>query len=200
MYKKFSEGMIEVITGPMFSGKSDELLKRIITLSYANVKTLIFKPTFDTRFSDDEIVSRSGAKMKAYNVKDSQQIREIISQQKSKFKAIAIDEVHFFDKDLIFLIDELANSGYRVIVSGLDQDFLRRPFTIMPQLLAMAEHIDKLQAICVVCKNAASTTFRKVNKSNIKLIGDTDEYESRCRSCHIKGEYAKLTKMNLDKE
>lgn len=199
MYRKFSEGMIEVITGPMFSGKSDEILKRIIILNYANVKTIIFKPTIDNRFSETEIVSRSGAKMKAYNVKNSQEIRKIIEGKKSKYKAIAIDEVHFFDRDLVNLVDELANQGYRVMLSGLDQDFLRRPFGIMPQLLAIAEQVTKLQAVCLNCKNAASTTFRKNKKTNVRLIGDVDEYESRCRSCHIKGEYSKITIDDVEK-
>ncbi|MGY6172442.1 thymidine kinase [Candidatus Mycoplasma pogonae] len=194
MYKKFSDGMIEVITGPMFSGKSDELLKRVVSLHYASVPILLFKPTIDNRFSDDQIISRSGAKKDAFNVGNSQEIRDIINKQKKRFRAIAIDEVHFFDQDLVDLIVELADQGYRVILSGLDQDYLRRPFGIMPTLLSLAEHITKLQAVCVNCKNAASTTFRKISDSSLNLIGDSDEYEARCRACHIKGEYLKLNK------
>ncbi|UWD34323.1 thymidine kinase [Mesomycoplasma molare] len=189
MYKKFSDGMIEVITGPMFSGKSEELLKRIRILEYANIKTLVIKPAFDNRFSDDEIISRSGAKISTHNANNAEEIKELFS--KKNYKAIAIDEVHFFNKEVLNLICELADDGVRVIVSGLDTDYLRRPFGIVPSLLSMAENVTKLHAVCVKCKNAATTSFRKINNKSIKLLGDTEEYEARCRSCHIKGEFNK---------
>lgn len=185
MYKKISDGTIEVITGPMFSGKSDELIKRIRTLSYANVKTLAVKPRIDSRFSTNEIVSRAGTKIPTYVVETVADIKSLF--EKSKYKAIAIDEAQFFDKDLVPYVEELANQGIRVIICGLDQDYLRRPFGVMPSLLAMAEHITKLQAICVICKNAASTTFRTIKSNKLKVIGDLDEYEARCRICHNKG-------------
>ncbi|WGI36788.1 thymidine kinase [Mesomycoplasma lagogenitalium] len=198
MYKKFSEGMIEVITGPMFSGKSEELLKRIRILEYANIKTLVIKPNFDTRFSENEIISRSGAKISTHSVSSADEIRELF--KKKNYKAVAIDEVHFFNKDVLTLINELADDGIRVIVSGLDLDYLRRPFGIMPYLLSMAETITKLQAVCVRCKNAASTSFRKVNSRNLKMLGDIEEYEARCRSCHIKGEFTKMQEVTKMEE
>ncbi|MGZ9413234.1 thymidine kinase [Mycoplasma sp. 480] len=197
MYKKFSEGMIEVITGPMFSGKSEELLKRIRILEYANIKTLVVKPHFDNRFAEDEIISRSGAKISTFNASTAEEIKELFN--KKNYKAIAIDEVHFFGKDVLNLLSDLADDGVRVIVSGLDMDYLRRPFSIVPALLSMAENVTKLQAVCVKCKNAASTSFRKINSKNVKLLGDTEEYEARCRSCHIKGEFGKIKDKNEDK-
>ncbi|MBN3535056.1 thymidine kinase [Mycoplasma procyoni] len=198
MYKKFSEGMIEVITGPMFSGKSDELLKRIRILGYANIKTLVIKPVFDNRFSENEIISRSGSKIATHNASSADEIRELF--EKGNYKAVAIDEIHFFSKDILGLIGELADDGVRVIVSGLDMDYLRRPFGIMPSILAMAEHVTKLQAICVKCKNAATTSFRKGNSRSLKLLGDIEEYEARCRSCHIKGEFNKIIEREAKEE
>lgn len=191
MYKQFSKGMIEIITGPMFSGKSDELLKRIKKIKYVGIPILIIKPSFDSRFSDEEIVSRTGAKMEAHSFKDTKEIKQYLENNKNKYKAIAIDEVHFFDKDIVNLVDELANEGFLIILSGLDQDYLRRPFGVMPKLLSIAENIDKLQAICLKCKNIATCTYRKNNSEKLKLLGDVDEYEARCRQCHIKGEKEK---------
>lgn len=195
MYRKYSEGMIEIITGPMFSGKSDELLKRIVILNFAGINTLVIKPKIDKRFSENKIVSRTGAEMDTLIADNVQEIKNIINKfSHKKYKAIAIDEVQFFNKELIELANELADSGWRVILSGLDTDYLRRPFGIIPELMSIAEHVTKLQAVCVLCKNAASTTFRKSLKSGLKVIGDTEDYEARCRVCHIKGEYAKLNK------
>lgn len=191
MYKKFSEGMIEIITGPMFSGKSDELLKRIKKIKYVGIPILIIKPSFDSRFSEKEIVSRTGAKMEAYSFRDSNEIKQFLDNHKNEYKAIAIDEVHFFDDGIVSLVDKLANKGFLIILSGLDQDYLRRPFGVMPQLLSMAENIDKLQAICLKCKNIATCTYRKGSSEQLKLLGDVDEYEARCRQCHIKGEKQK---------
>ncbi|VEU59697.1 thymidine kinase [Mesomycoplasma neurolyticum] len=183
MYKKFYKGMIEVITGPMFSGKSDELLKRIRILKYANIETLVIKHKFDKRFSDEEIISRTGAKVKAKSASNIEEIKKLFNPR--IHQAIAIDEAQFFQKDLVNFINEKADQGIRIIVSGLDMDYLRRPFGIMPQILAIAEHITKLQAICLQCKKAASTTFRKTKSNALKVLGDVDEYEARCRNCHI---------------
>ncbi|WP_373436235.1 thymidine kinase [Metamycoplasma equirhinis] len=185
MYKNFNEGMIEVITGPMFSGKSEELLRRIRTLEYAKLKPLVIKPKFDIRFSDNEIVSRSGSRHKTIVLQNISEVYELLKN--SQYKAIAIDEANFFGAELIEVAKNLANSGYLVIISGLDQDYLQRPFSPIPELLAMAERITKLQAVCIICQHAASTSFRKVKNNETNLLGDVNEYEARCRKCHNLG-------------
>ena len=185
MYKVFNDGMIEVIVGPMFSGKSEELLKRLRTLEYAKLTPLVIKPKFDSRFSETEIVSRSGVKHDTHTLSN---IREVYDLLKNKeYKAILIDEAHWFNDELVDVADDLANKGYLVIVAGLDMDYLRRPFGPMPKLLAIAERITKLQAICVVCQHAASTSFRKSASSELNVLGDIDIYEARCRKCHNLG-------------
>ncbi|MBG0730566.1 thymidine kinase [Mycoplasma sp. 'Moose RK'] len=184
MYKKFFEGLIEVITGPMFSGKSDELIKRVRILSYANIKTLVIKPLIDDRFSKCEIVSRSGLRIPTYSAQTTKEIKELFGLE--KYQAIAIDEIQFFDSEVVEFLDQLANKGIRVIVSGLDQDFRRRPFGNLPNLMAIAESVTKLQAVCVICKRAATTSARKTNSDQQTLIGDNFEYEARCRACHHK--------------
>ncbi|MBN0970678.1 thymidine kinase [Mycoplasma phocoeninasale] len=184
MYKNFNDGMIEIITGPMFSGKSEELLKKIRILEYAKLKPLVIKPTFDNRFSDDSIVSRAGTKNKTFTIKEPKEIYELLL--KDKYKAILIDEAHFFDKSLVNIADDLANKGYLIIIAGLDQNYLREPFGPMPELMAIAERITKLQAICVKCQHAASTSFRIVKSDKEHLLGDVSEYEARCRKCHYR--------------
>ncbi|TPR53708.1 thymidine kinase [Metamycoplasma neophronis] len=192
MYKIFNEGMIEVITGPMFSGKSEELLRRLRTLEYAKLKPLVIKPKFDTRFSAEEIVSRSGISHKTHILDNIKDIYDLLKQD--SYKAVVIDEAHFFGHDLVLVADDLANLGYLVIIAGLDQDYLRQPFGPMPELMAIAERVTKLQAICVVCQHAASTSFRKVASNKTNLLGNYHEYEARCRKCHVHGE--KMKKVN----
>lgn len=188
MYRKYSDGIIEVITGPMYSGKSEELIKRIKILQFADIKILIVKQAFDTRFSRSEIVSRSGYKLKTIVASNASDIEKA---WKSEYKAIAIDEVQFFDKEIIPYIDKLASKGIRVIISGLDTDFERKPFGIMPQLLAIADDVTKLKAVCFVCKNAGTHSFRTTNVKEQKILDDVQSYEARCRKCHIKGEEEK---------
>ncbi|WP_330463695.1 thymidine kinase [Metamycoplasma gateae] len=183
MYKKFSNGMIELITGPMFSGKSEELLRRLRTLSYAKFNSLLIKPEYDNRFSEDEIVSRSGLKEKTHTLKNINDIYNLLKND--KYQAILIDEAHFFGQDLIKVADDLANLGYLLIIAGLDQDYLRRPFSPISDLMAMAETVTKLQAVCVVCQNIATTSYRKIKNNELNYIGDFNEYEARCRRCHI---------------
>ncbi|WP_027122942.1 thymidine kinase [Metamycoplasma spumans] len=194
MYKIFNEGMIEIITGPMFSGKSEELLRRLRTLEYAKLKPLVIKPKFDTRFSEEEIVSRSGVRHKTHILSDIREVYDLLKFD--TYKAIVIDEAHFFGKDLVAVADNLANLGYLVIIAGLDQDYLRRPFGPIPDLLAIAERVTKLQAICVVCQHAASTSFRKIESNQQNLLGNYHEYEARCRKCHNKGEKQKQQNVN----
>lgn len=185
MYQKYSEGTIEVITGPMFSGKSEELIKRIIILSYAEIPTLVIKPEIDNRFSHTDITSRNGKSIKSHSAKNTKDIEKLFNSK--KYKALVIDEVQFFDKDIINFVDRLAVNGIRVIVCGLDQDYKRRPFGIMANLMAIADNITKLKAVCLVCKNAASCSYRFSSSENTIEIGDTDKYEARCRQCHEKG-------------
>lgn len=185
MYNKYNDGILEVITGPMFSGKSEELIKRIKILSYVETPTLVVKPSIDDRFSQSEIISRNGTSISSYSVDTVDDIKELFS--KKEYKALVIDEVQFFDDSLIDFVDDLATKGIRVIVCGLDQDYKRRPFKIMSQLMALAENVVKLKAVCLVCKNVASCSFRTSTTHDTIEIGDSDKYEARCRQCHAKG-------------
>ncbi|MGZ9755748.1 thymidine kinase [Mycoplasma sp. 394] len=190
MNLKRPEGTLEVITGPMFSGKTEELLKRLKILEIAEVKTMVFKPHFDTRFDKNKIVSRTGAKTKAIVIKQS---KDIIDHWNPEYRAVAIDETNFLDDGIFEVIDKLVLSGVRVIVSGLDMDFLRRPFGVMPGLLAIADDICKLKAVCLQCKSDAAFSFRKDVNNELNVLGDS-EYEARCRRCHILGEKQKYKK------
>lgn len=181
MYHKHRDGLIEVITGPMFSGKSEELIKRIRILLYAEYKVLVIKPKFDNRFSSNEIVSRNGLKVKTLVASNVNEIKKLFNKS---YNALVIDEVQFFDSSLINYVDELSCEGIRIILSGLDQNYLRQPFGIMPQLLSIADDITKLHAVCLVCKNAATCSFRKTKSQNEFELGDFEEYEARCRYCH----------------
>ncbi|UUD35467.1 thymidine kinase [Mycoplasmopsis caviae] len=187
MYLKQSDGILEVITGPMFSGKTEELIKRIKILEIADIKTLVLKPKFDNRFSETEIVSRTGARVVAKNIQNSSDIMKFWN---SSYKAVAIDEINFLDEGILDVIDELVLKGVRVLCSGLDMDFLRRPFGVTPAILAIADHITKLKAVCMKCKSIAGFSFRKTNEQDLNSLGD-DTYEARCRVCHIKGELKK---------
>lgn len=189
MYRKYSDGIIEVITGPMFSGKSEELIKRIRILSYAEIPTLVIKPSIDNRFSNANIISRNGNSIKSYSVSTIEEIKELF--YKKKYKALVVDEIQFFDISLIEFLDQLASEGIRIIVSGLDQDYLRRPFPIVAHLMAIADNIEKLKAVCLICKKAASCSFRTSKSNNTIEIGDIDIYEARCRKCHIKDSLTK---------
>ncbi len=183
MYRIFSPGYIEVITGPMFSGKSEELIKRIKTLGYANAKTLVVKPSLDDRWKKDMIISRAGGSIETISAISATEILKHIDES---YKAVAIDEAQFFKEDLLDVVTKLANKGIRIIVSCLDTDFAGQPFGQAPQLLAIAEFVTKLHAVCFVCGNAASMTYRKSSSNEVVMIGD-DEYEARCRKCHQDG-------------
>lgn len=186
MFRRYSGGTLEVITGPMFSGKTEELLKRINILKYANIKTLIVKPKFDVRFGEDVIKSRNSISVTALNVETGDDLIELFKKQ--KYDAVAIDEIHFFKEDLLEVINYLTSKKVRVIVAGLDQDYLRRPFGIVPSLLAMAEEVTKLKAVCIKCKLDASCSYRVVKNSDINYLGDSESYEARCRKCHVAGD------------
>jgi thymidine kinase len=173
-------GWIEVITGSMFSGKSEELIRRLRRAQIARQKVQIFKPTFDTRFGDDHIVSHSDMRIASENVANS---RALLTEVAPDAEVVGIDEGQFFDADLPAVCNELANQGKRVIVAGLDQDYLGKPFEPMPQLLAIAEYITKTLAICMVCGNPANHTQRLVASQDRVLLGAQGTYEARCRRC-----------------
>jgi thymidine kinase len=173
-------GWIEVITGSMFSGKSEELIRRLRRAQIARQKVQIFKPTFDTRFSESQIVSHSDMRIASENVANS---KALLTEVDPDAEVVGIDEGQFFDADLPAVCNELANRGKRVIVAGLDQDYLGKPFEPMPQLLAIAEYITKTLAICMVCGNPANHTQRLVASQDRVLLGAQGTYEARCRRC-----------------
>lgn len=173
-------GWIEVITGCMFSGKTEELIRRLRRAQYARQKVKIFKPVIDVRYSDNSIVSHSEQSLPSILIND---IKEIFTLMEDA-QVIGIDEAQFFSADIVNVCNELANSGKRVIVAGLDQDFKGVPFEPMPQLLAIAEYITKTLAICLVCGNPADRTQRKTHSGERVIVGASDVYEARCRKCH----------------
>jgi len=178
--KEAHHGWIEVITGSMFSGKSEELIRRLRRAQIARQQVQIFKPLLDNRFDEDHIVSHSEMRIRSENVRSS---KELVARVHDDTEVVGIDEGQFFDSDLPAACNALANKGKRVIVAGLDQDYLGRPFEPMPQLLAVAEYITKTLAICVVCGDPANHTQRLVASSDRVLVGATGVYEARCRHC-----------------
>jgi thymidine kinase len=173
-------GWIEVICGPMFSGKSEELIRRIRRAEIARQRVQVFKPIIDDRYAADEIVSHSEMRIQALQVPHA---RMIMEQVDPRTQVVGIDEAQFFDDELIGVVESLANSGKRVIVAGLDQDYLGRPFDPMPHLLALAEEITKTLAICVLCGNPANRTQRLVPREERIVVGGSRAYEARCRLC-----------------
>jgi len=173
-------GWIEVITGSMFSGKSEELIRRLRRAQIGRQRVQIFKPVIDTRYSRDEIVSHSDMKIPSETVRTS---ADLLARLKPDTEVIGIDEGQFFDLELPAVCVKLANMGKRVIVAGLDQDYLGKPFEPMPQLLAIAEYITKTLAICMVCGGPASQTQRLVASTERVLVGASGTYEARCRHC-----------------
>src|SRR2546421_11662952 len=173
-------GWIEIICGSMFSGKSEELIRRLRRAQIARQRVQIFKPRMDDRFSEDHIVSHSEMKIKSQLVA---QAREILDLVDGRTQVIGVDEGQFFDMDLVYVCNRLADMGKRVIVAGLDQDFRGKPFDPMPQLLSVAEYITKTLAIFVRCGAPANRTQRLVENPDRLLVGATDAYEARCRLC-----------------
>lgn len=173
-------GWIEVICGCMFSGKTEELIRRLKRAEIAKMNVKIFKPRIDVRYSINEIVSHSEKSMPSELVDNT---KEILLKAKDA-QVVGIDEAQFFDTDLVDVCEKLADEGKRVIVAGLDQDYKGVPFEPIPQLLGIAEYITKTLAICVECGNPANRTQRKVVSSERVLVGAADSYEARCRKCH----------------
>ena len=187
MYHQYRAGWLEVISGCMFAGKTEELIRRINVLSYAKMNIIVFKPKIDNLYSDNEIVSHCGAKVPFFVVDRAQ---EILKKVNIDTEVVAIDEVQFFDEDIVDVCEYLADKGIRVIVAGLDKDFRGEPFGIMPELLTRAEFITKLTAVCTKCGAPATRTQRLVNgkpasfNDSIVLVGAVEHYEPRCRHCH----------------
>jgi thymidine kinase len=177
-------GWIEVITGSMFSGKSEELIRRLRRAQIARQKVQIFKPRFDSRYGQDHIVSHSEMRIPSETVSSSKELLDTVG---SDTEVVGVDEGQFFDLDLPAVCSALADRGKRVIVAGLDQDYLGKPFEPMPQLLAIAEYITKTLAICMVCGNPANHTQRLVASSDRYLVGAQGTYEARCRRCFDPG-------------
>jgi thymidine kinase len=175
-----SQGWLEVIVGSMFSGKSEELIRRVRRAQIARQRVQIFKPAVDIRYADDHIVSHSELRLEAEAVSSS---ADLLSKVRSDTEVVGVDEGQFFDAALPAACTELANRGMRVIVAGLDQDYLGRPFEPMPHLLAVAEFITKTRAICVVCGHPANHTQRLVHSADRVLLGAHGTYEARCRRC-----------------
>ena len=181
-------GYIEVVCGPMFAGKSEELIRRVRRLGYARKKYIVFKPTIDNRYSENEVVSHDKRSLKSINISNSNEVHNYINDE---LDAVIFDEVQFLDEGIIEVIEGLADKGIRVICGGLDMDFKGEPFPIISKLLARAEKIDKLTAICVICGNPATRSQRLINgepasiNDEIVSIGGKESYEPRCRHCHI---------------
>jgi thymidine kinase len=190
MYNKPNSGWIEVICGSMFSGKTEELIRRLRRAQIAKQKIQVFKPAIDTRFTGCEVTSHNGMQIKATAVEDVGQMKSLLEPDTT---VVAIDEAQFFDDDVIDLCEELADQELRVIIAGLDMDFRGEPFGPMPELMARAEQVDKFQAICVKCGGPASRTQRLIDGEPaaygdpVILVGASEVYEARCRGCHEVG-------------
>lgn len=173
-------GWIEVICGSMFSGKTEELIRRIRRAQIAKMETVIFKPKVDDRYSPEHIVSHNQMKLNSQIVETSDEI--LTKSQKAE--VVAIDEAQFFDDDIVEICKILAKQKKRVVIAGLDTDYKGEPFGPMPLLMCEADYVDKLRAICVKCGNPATYTQRTSKDSQRVVIGETDIYEARCRNCY----------------
>ena len=187
MYRRPEGGWIELICGSMFSGKTEELIRRVKRAQIARQKVQVFKPSLDTRYAQEKVSSHSGAHLDATPVREA---REILALVEPDTSVVAIDEVQFFDWSIADVCNTLADEGKRVIVAGLDMDFRGEPFGPVPLLMAQAEIVDKLQAICVICGAPASRTQRLINgqpasyDDPVIMVGASEVYEARCRHCH----------------
>jgi thymidine kinase len=174
-------GSIEVITGGMFSGKSEELVRRLRRALIAKQRVQVFQHQADTRAAPERLVTRDNRGLDAVTVSSVAELRERLA---FGVEVIGIDEAQFFEPDLVPLLQELADLGLRVIVAGLDQDYMRRPFGLMPELLAIAEYVDKMHAVCVRCGAPAHYSQRIAGGDEQVQVGDNDSYEARCRRCY----------------
>lgn len=183
------EGFIEVIAGCMYAGKTEELLRRVRRIEYAKKSVIVFKPIIDNRYSDNEVVSHNKTKTKSVNISKASDIYDYLKGNLPY--AIVIDEVQFLDEEIVKVCEYYASRGVRVICAGLDTDFRGEPFGVMPTILAIAEKVTKLDAICQVCGGIATRTQRIINgepayyDDPIIMVGAKEQYEARCRHCHV---------------
>ena len=174
-------GWIEVVCGSMFSGKTEELLRRLTRARIARQKVEVFKPGIDKRYDDEDVVSHDSKKSSSIPVENAAQILFYAED----FEVVGIDEAQFFGDELVNVCNELADKGKRVIVAGLDMDYLGKPFGPIPQLLATAEYVTKVHAICMKCGNLANYSHRTVQNDKLVVLGETDAYEPLCRKCFL---------------
>lgn len=188
MYHQYQEGYIEVITGCMFAGKTEELIRRINVLKFAHKNIIVFKPAVDNRYSDSKVVSHAGTSVQSVVVDKATDILKYVTKEAD---VVAIDEVQFFDEEIVKVCDHLALEGKRVMVAGLDMDFRGEPFGVIPKLMTTAEFVTKLTAVCTECGAPATRTQRLVNgkpasyHDPVVMIGASESYEARCRHDHI---------------
>ncbi len=186
---QLKDGWLEVISGNMYAGKTEELLRRVRRIEYAKKSIIVFKPKIDNRYSVDEVVSHNNLRTKSIPIRDAKEMLEHLPEELPY--AIAIDEIQFFGNDMINAIENLADKGVRIIVAGLDRDFRGEPFGIMPELLSKAEYVTKLFAICQVCGAPATRTQRLIDgrpasyNDPVIMVGAKEQYEARCRHCHV---------------
>ena len=181
MYRRGEQGWVEVICGPMFSGKSEELIRRVTRYQIARVPVQTFKPRLDVRYADSEVVSHSSLKVEAIPVETAS---ELLRRVEDSTHVIGIDEGQFFDEELVDIVEQLAAAGKQVIVAGLDTDFLRRPFEPIPTLCHRAEYVTKMLAVCHKCGGPGMYTQRIVRSDDLVVLGAQDAYEARCRVCY----------------
>ncbi|OOE20131.1 thymidine kinase [Bacillus subtilis] len=187
MYIMKQSGWLELICGSMFSGKSEELIRRVKRATYAKQEVRVFKPVIDNRYSEAAVVSHNGTSMTSYAISSAADIWDHISESTD---VIAVDEVQFFDQEIVEVLSSLADKGYRVIAAGLDMDFRGEPFGVVPNIMAIAESVTKLQAVCSVCGSPASRTQRLIDGKPVSyddpviLVGASESYEARCRHHH----------------
>lgn len=187
MYIQYQPGWMEVIAGCMFAGKTEELIRRIKVLEFAKKNIMVFKPEIDNRYSDTKVVSHTGGSVQAITVSNALDILKYVNKD---IDVVAIDEVQFFDEQIIGVCDTLADQGKRVICAGLDTDFRGEPFGVMPILMTKAEFVTKLTAVCNICGSPGTRTQRLVNGKaahyydDTILVGASESYQARCRHCH----------------
>lgn len=189
--EKYRQGRIEVVCGSMFSGKTEELIRRIKRATFARQRVVIFKPQIDTRYSEEEVVSHDRNAVMSVPLSTSGKILDYLSSHTTStdgydFDVVGIDEAQFFGMDLVAVCNQLANNGVRVIIAGLDMDFQCTPFGPIPALCAVADEVTKVHAICVKCGALAYVSHRLVHDQNQVLIGEQAEYEPLCRECYKK--------------
>lgn len=182
-FKGQRSGWIEVICGSMFSGKTEELIRRLKRAKIANQRVEIFKPKIDTRYDDRKVVSHDDNSILAIPIKSADELYE----RTKGVQVVGLDEAQFFDANLVNVIQQLALNGTRIIVAGLDMDFKGRPFGPMPNILAVAEYITKVHAICSHCGNLATHSYRLTQTDETVVLGEKDLYEPRCRTCFAMG-------------